>query len=159
MAIGSAPLMFIILLMVIFRLPEGRHRPEHGGHLISLGRQHADILLGYLLLLRRGVEDTGEVLRSDIGTLSVGLGEVVGFEEGLYHLFIGGLRRIEENFGRLQVSGLFLTDLLIGGVLHMTAHKSYSGCLYPLGLHEKVFGSPEAARRKVALSQIGTVCK
>ena len=110
-AVGFGPLVFVVLLMIVFCFPKSRGRFEHRGHPISLFGQQADVLLSDRLFCLIVVEDAGEVLRTDVGTLTVCLCKVVCLEKELHHRLVGGLVGIENHFGGLQVAGVLLAHL------------------------------------------------
>lgn len=88
-------------------------------------------------------------MRADVRSLSVGLGEVVGFKEEFYQVFIACFFRVVFYFGGFEVSGVFTAYLLVGGMIYVPAHVTYGGVFHSFGFHKVVFGSPEASGGKV----------
>lgn len=80
-AIGFSTGLLIIMLMIVFCLPEGGGWGQPGIHFISFLAQDIDYRFCFLLLGFVEVEYLTPVLRTDIGTLSVGLCRVVYLEK------------------------------------------------------------------------------
>ena len=99
--------------------------------------------------MRVGDPDGGEVLRSDVDALAVGLFKVVDFEEIAHKGFVGNDLWLIVHLDGLQMARGACFYLFIAWVCEYAAHETHGGVHYAFEAFEVVFDAPEAAGGEV----------
>ena len=128
-ALGEAAL-FEVLLVVLFRTPEGGSRNNLGyDGPFEFSRALESFLgrSGKRLLLRGVVENHRSVLGSHVGPLAVQRGGIVVLPENCQEIVVGDLCGIIDDFNRLGMPCLVCANGFVGWVVESSSHVADGG--------------------------------
>ena len=125
------PLVQIVLMIVLGRV-EGHGLSNLRGWMIAHLHQFAKNLDGRVAL--RGVVEPngGKILRANVDALTIGLFEVVDFEEITHQGFVGNYFRVIFHFDSFQMPCGARLDLFVARVFQVAAHESDDGFCHAL---------------------------
>jgi len=146
MAVGTAALHIVVILVVAFRRIKCLGGQNFGGHIKTLSGQKTNKRLGKVSLCVILVENCTAVLRTQIGALTVGLGGVVGFKKGAKNSFGSGPLWIELHQTGFVMPRSFAADLLVAGVFNMASGVANRGGEHSIDALKEVLRSPKATR-------------
>ncbi len=158
-AIGRSAFVVVILLMVVFGDIEWCIFIDFGYNFESFIEEDTHEFFGDLALFIVEDEDGGAVLMTDIGTLAVELGGIVGFEEEFAKGFVVGFARIENHAYGFGMTGGSGANLFIGRIFNVSANVAHFRGNNALGAHEVVLGAPEATGGEDGSISILTHCR
>lgn len=148
-AIRGSSLVFVVHLMIILGWEEFCGRQNLGGDVLTFFLQNSDHFFNSGFFRLVVVKHAAEVLRADIGPLSVLLGKIVDLKEVLDQIFVGNLFRVVGNLCSFEMAGITLLDLLVRRRIYSATHVADNSRYNTFALVEVVLSSPEAAAREV----------
>lgn len=143
------PVVCVILLMVIFRFPECLGPAERSRYFVSLLIQYRYILFRNFLFFLCRIENAGQILRTDVRSLAVGLGKVVNFKKQFHQILVRSFQRIVNDFRRFEMARSISAHFFIAWMRDMPAHETYRAGNYARRLHKIKFGAPKTSAGKV----------
>ena len=137
------PLIQIILMIILGRVERHNHsylRDRMIAHLHQLAK-HAD---GGVALFGVVEPNGGEILRTNVDALAVGLLKVMDLEEIAYQGFVRNLLGVVCDFDGLQMSSGAGLHLFVAWVFHVAAHESDDSLCHAFEALEVILTAPEA---------------
>ena len=134
MAIGRTAGFEIVILMVFFGVVKLTGLFKFCGYFVTFIFQEPDKFFGYLFLFLNCIKNNRPVLVTNIRSLAVDLGKVMGFKKQAGQGFEAGLFGVENHFNGFGMAGCTCTNLLVGGVFNISANVSYRCGFYPFCL-------------------------